>query len=202
MRSFNPKHIQLVGDAVIPVLGFFLWHWSLYFILLFYFIDLVTKEVLLHIKSKKILDYRKQINTDQFKKETRSWIKFGFFSLVLLISVLVLVQLSMPFIQQHFDYQHEIKKFWFYKEMGIEQGYVLVPLIAFMGYTQYKMEFLLPAIHTKISNSQLWNIHLKTMIILLAFTGLAFGLVHFIHFPEWIIVISIVLISSIYQLKR
>ena len=53
----NPKYIQLVGDAIIPILGFFFWDWNLYFILLFYFLDMLTKEVLLHLKSNKINQY-------------------------------------------------------------------------------------------------------------------------------------------------
>lgn len=200
MRQLNPKYIQLVGDAVIPVLGFFLWHWSLYFIILFYFLDLATKEILLHVKSKKIAGHTQQINSSQFQKERSDWLKFGISSCLLLAFSIVLIQLSMPFIHPGFDYMLEIEHFWSYKELGIEQGYVLVPLIAFMGYTQYKMEFLMPALHTKISTSQLWKSHLKTMLVLVAFTGLTFGLVHFIHFPDWLIVVLIVVISSIYQL--
>ena len=106
----------------------------------------------------------------------------------------------MPFIQDQFNAKNEIIRFWSYKEMGIEQGYIFVPLIIFMGYTQFKMEFLTPAVFTRMNNSQLWQPHLKAMLILVAFTALTFGLVHFIKIPEVIFVISIVLISSLYQI--
>ena len=76
------------------------------------------------------------------KDDRLNWMKYGLVSLFIFLSILFLVQLSMPAILLNFDAVSEIKNFWFYKEMGIEQGYVLVPLIAFMGFTQYKVEFL------------------------------------------------------------
>lgn len=89
----------------------------------------------------------------------------------------------MPSIISEFNAITEIQKFWFYKEMGIEQGYVLVPLIVLMGFTQYKVEFLLPAQYTKITIQNLWESHIQAMLVILAFTGLTFGLVTFITIP-------------------
>ena len=196
----NPKYIQLVGDAIIPILGFFLWDWNLYFILLFYFLDILTKEVLLHLKSNKICQYKKQINYDVFLKEKRERLKFGIISSVLLLFCVFLVQLAMPFIQSDFHATEQIISFWSYKEMGIEQGYVLVPLVIFMGYSQYKMEFLAPSIFTKLSIQNLWLPHLKSMLVLMSFSALSFAIVRLKSFPQWVFVVSIVVVSSIYQL--
>lgn len=196
----HPKYIQVLGDGIIPLLGFFFWDWNLYFILLFYFIDMFTKEVLLHLKAKKIVEHQIETRELDIQIEKSNWIKFGLLSIILLIFSLFLIHISMPFIQDQFNATNEIIRFWSYKEMGIEQGYIFVPLIIFMGYTQFKMEFLAPAVFTRINNSQLWQPHLKAMLILVAFTALTFGLVHFIKIPEVIFVISIVLISSLYQI--
>lgn len=196
----NPKYIQLVGDAIIPILGFFFWDWNLYFILLFYFLDMLTKEVLLHLKSNKINQYRKQINYDLYLKEKRERLKFGIISSILLLFCVFLVQLSMPFIQSDFHAKEQIISFWSYKEMGIEQGYILVPLVVFMGYSQYKMEFLAPSIFTKLSIKNLWLPHLKSMLVLMSFSALTFSIVRLKSFPEWVFVVSIVVVSSIYQL--
>lgn len=200
MRRLNPKYVQLVGDAVIPLLGFFLWNWNLYFILLFYFIDMITKEVLLHAKSNKINVFTNNPLNINRKNDKILWIQYGSISLILFIFILLLIHLSLPSIIPNFNALAEIKNFWFYKEMGIEQGYVLVPLIVFMGITQYKVEFILPANFTKITIRNLWKSHIQAMLVILAFTGLTFGLVNFITIPEWIFVIGIVTFSSAYQL--
>ena len=196
----NPKYIQLVGDAIIPILGFFLWDWNLYFILLFYFLDMLTKEVLLHLKSNKICQYRKQINYDLFLKEKKERLKFGIISSILLLFCVFLVQLAMPFIQSDFHTKEQIISFWSYKDMGIEQGYILFPLVIFMGYSQYKMEFLAPSIFTKLSIQNLWLPHLKSMLVLMSFSALTFAIVRLKSFPEWFFVVSIVVVSSVYQL--
>lgn len=196
----HPKYIQVLGDGIIPLLGFFFWDWNLYFILLFYFIDMFTKEVLLHLKAKKIVAHQEETESPTVQNEKKVWMKWGIISLILLIFSIFLIQISMPFIQDQFNAKNEIIRFWSYKEMGIEQGYIFVPLIVFMGYTQFKMEFLAPAVFTRMNNAQLWQPHLKAMLILVAFTALTFGLVHFIKIPEVIFVISIVLISSLYQI--
>jgi hypothetical protein len=196
----NPKYIQVFGDAIIPVLGFFLWDWSLYFILLFYFLDLVTKEILLHFKSKKIIQHHILNYQTNYQNEQKNWFKFGLISLLLLVFTTIIIQFSMNFIQVNFNSLKEIVSFLSYKDMGIEQGYILIPLIIFIGYSQYKMEFLTPAIYSKINIHQLWKSHVQTMLILLGFVAFGFGLLHFIILPEWIIVISIVVISTLYQI--
>ena len=199
---FHPKYVQIIGDAVIPVLGFLWWNWNVYFIILFYFLDILVKEVVLHFKSKKINSFGKENHqTDQ----TIDWIKLGGISLVLIGITVFIVQKIMPFILPAFNAIDELSKFWNYKDMGIEQGYILVPLVILMGYLQYKNEFILPKIYEKITISHLWKKHLKAYIVLLAFTAFTFGLVQFISISEGILVIGIITLSSAYQwyeLKR
>lgn len=201
-QFLNPKYVQLVGDAVIPLLGFFLWNWNLYFILVFYFIDMLTKEVLLHVKSNKINHFTDNPLNPKRRNDRLVWIKYGMLSGIVFTFILILVHFSMPAILPKFNAITEIQNFWFYKEMGIEQGYVLVPLIVLMAFTQYKVEFLLPAQYTKMTIQNLWKSHIQAMLVILAFTGLTFGLVTFTTIPEWILVIGIVTFSSIYQLLQ
>lgn len=197
----NPKYIQLLGDSIIPLLGFFFWNWSLYFILIFYFLDLLTKEVLLHLKSKKINDFKNQENAAGYNNEITSWGKYGIISIALLSFCLFLIQFSMPSIQNNFNSLKELNAFWTYKDVGgIEQGYFLIPLIVFMGFTQYKMEFLRTGIYARLSIQELWHPHIKSLFIMLGFCALSFGIVQFIVTPEWVFVLGIVFISSIYQL--
>jgi hypothetical protein len=193
MKRLNPKYIQLIGDSIIPLLGYFFWNWNLYFILIFYGIDFLTKEVLLHLKSMKINDFR--------KGENSHWGKFALTSSLLLSFSIFLIQLSMPHIERNFDSLKELYAFWSLKDVGgLEQGYILIPLIIFIGYFQYKMEFLKPGIFAKMSIQDLWNPHIKSLLFILGFSAFSFGLVQFIQLPEVFFVVGIVLISSLIQL--
>jgi len=53
----NTKLIQLAGDALIPILGFFFWDWGLYFIVIFYLLDYIVSEILTHLKAKRIFGH-------------------------------------------------------------------------------------------------------------------------------------------------
>jgi hypothetical protein len=195
----NPKFIQLFGDAFIPILGFFLWNWSLYFIIIFYFLDLLTKIVLLHIKAKKIIDFNSKTNIEFSKSDQLKSFKSGVISSLYFVFVIFIVQISMPFIYDDFNTMKELNHFFMYKDMGIEQGYVLIPLIAFMGYTQYKMDFLKQGLFARIRIQELWKPHIQAMLVLVSLCSIGFILVQFVRLPESFIVISIVLLSSSYQ---
>ncbi len=197
----NPKYIQLIGDSTIPLLGFFYWNWNLYFILIFYFLDLFTKEVLLHLKSKKIKEFQVKQHAIGLNQEIHSWTKYSVVSFFLLCCCIFLIELSMPSIQKDFDSLNQLFQFWNYKDVGgIEQGYFLLPLIVFMGYTQYKMEFLKTHTYTNININELWIPHLKSSCLMFGFIALSYGLIKFIIIPEFIFVIGIVIISSLYQI--
>lgn len=186
------KYIQLVGDALIPLLGFIFWHWGLFFIVLFYCLDIVVKECVLHLKSAK---------TNQFQqsKATRNWFISGSLSLLfLVISGFVLLAI-MPLIDSNFHLVGQLKAFWSYKDMGIEQGYVLLPLVIFAGYTQYKMEFLHVRLYEHISIQQIWKHHLQAELIILAVLAIALALSQFIILPESPMVLLIILGSSGFQ---
>ena len=201
MKRLNPTYIQLIGDSVIPLLGYFFWNWNLYFILIFYGLDLLTKEVLLHLKSKKINDFRKSENAHGDKNENLQWIKLALTSSLFLSFSIFLIQLSMPHIERNFNSLQELYAFWSLKDVGgLEQGYILIPLLIFMGYFQYKMEFLKPGVFTKMTHHDLWNPHIKSLLFILGFSAFSFGLVQFIELPEVFFIIGIVLISALVQL--
>lgn len=192
--KLDPKYLQLLSEALIPVLGFFLWDWSLYFILLFYFIDMIANEVVMHLKSKKICEF------DSFEERTR-WIKFGMLSLIALVTVIIVIHFAMIFMVEGIEFQKEIKAFWNYEEMGIKQGYVLIPLMFLVSYQQFKMEFLMPAKFRKIKLQPLWAAHIKALLVVLGFAGLCLGLSLLIGIPEVIIVVGIIAFTTLYKIK-
>ena len=187
-------YIQLIGDAIIPLAGAFFFDWSLYFILIFYCIDLLASEVILHLKSKKTVEFR-GINK-------KRWRQHGIKSGLLLTLALVLIHLGVFFIQSGIDFQNELIEFMAYEEMGIQQGYILVPLIAFSAYQLYRMTFLMPARFRTITLDEIWHPHLISLLIIIGFSGLVIGLSQLIVFPELVYILAIVAISSAYQFWR
>ena len=191
----NPKYIQIFGDAVIPLLGFFIWNWSLYFILLFYFLDLLANEGIIHLKSRRTAIFQ------QKPEQTRKWIIWGMLSLTALIVALAMVHFAMIFIVPDINFFQEMRGFWNYEEMGIKQGYVLVPLILIVSFQQYRTTFLLSAKYRTARVGQLWKTHVQALIVIIAFAGVHLSLGYFYQFSEMVYVLSIVVVSTLYKLR-
>jgi hypothetical protein len=192
MKRLNPKIIQLIGDAVIPLLGFFWWNWSLYFIVLFYLLDYLSNEVILNLKSKKITTFQ--------EIDSKIWIQKASLSFFLFLLGIVLVHLSMKMLHPQIDFYKEFIQFLSYKDMGIAQGYFLLPLIALVGFQRYKMEFLMPARFKTQTIPILWSAHFKMQFILIGCVAFTIGFQSLIALPEIVYIIGIVLVTSVYQL--
>lgn len=193
--KLNPKYVQLVGDAIIPLLGFFLWDWSLYFILLFYFFDLLSSEIIIHLKSKKTVDFQGNI---KLKPE---WIKWGITSFISLCFAIVMIHFAIYFIVPGIDFYQEAINFWSYEEMGIQQGYILLPLIFLVSYQQYKMMFLMTG---RFRNNQLivmWKKHVLPLLLIIAFAGICLGISWFYALSEVYYVLGIIAFSTVYKLR-
>ncbi|MGB0914944.1 MAG: hypothetical protein ACPGVI_02680 [Crocinitomicaceae bacterium] len=191
--KIQPKYIQLFSDALIPILGFFLWNWSLYFILLFYFIDFITDEVILHLKSKKIIQSQNVSNS--------IWWKHGIVSFTVFTLLLLIIHFAMVFIDDGINFWTEAVAFWNYEELGIKQGVLFIPLVFLVGYMQFRMEFLLPARYKTADLSILWRKHIAALLSMIALAGLCLALEQFISIPELFYVLAIVLLSSLYKLR-
>ena len=192
MKRLNPKIIQLIGDAVIPLLGFFWWNWSLYFIVIFYLLDYLSNEVILNLKSKKITTFQ--------EIDSKVWIQKASLSFLLFLVGIVLVHLSMKMLHPQIDFYKEFIQFLSYKDMGIAQGYFLLPLIALAGFQRYKMEFLMPARFKIISITSLWSAHFKMQFTLIGCVAFTIGFQSLIALPETVYIIAIVVVTSVYQL--
>ncbi len=193
--KLNPKYLQLIADGLIPLLGLIVWNWSLYFILLFYFLDLLSAEIILHLKSKKTIGFQ---GAAGLKKE---WLKWGVTSFSFLLLSIITIHFAVYFISPGIDFKVEAIAFWNYEEMGIKQGYILLPLVFFVSYQQYKMTFLMSG---KFRNTQfviLWKKHVIPLILIIAFAGLCVGLSWFMRLPEPVYVIGIIALSTLYKLR-
>ena len=195
MNKNKQTIIKLLGDVIIPLLGYFLWNWSLYFIILFYIIDLFVTEFLVHLKIKKIKDYSEKIS----KKE---WVIYGGISFLCLIILVGMIHLSIKSIHPNIHFFNEIIAFLSYEEMGLAQGVILLPLIAFMGYTSYKTEFLIPQLFKKIDALQLLKNRIVMLGFAIIFAGFCVIIANYTTLSDVSYLISILVVMSAYQLYK
>lgn len=191
----NPKYIQFVGDAILPIAGFFFWDWSLYFIILFYFIDVFVSEIVSHLKSKRIYEYK----GGYIRKR---WIINGLVSGVFLASMIFAVHIGLWLLFPDIHFLQEIVSFWTYTEMGIQQGYVLVPLLAFGAYQEYKMSFLRTEKFKTEQLSDLWRPQMFGYLLAILASFVVGILGSFVYLPEVVIVLATILGVSIFRLFK
>lgn len=187
-------YLRIFANLLIPVLGFWVWDWSLYFILLFYILDILSSEVVMHLKSRKI----RQIHAngkELIKVPTKI---YALVSFLFLAFVILEINIGIVLLHPEINIQQEIITFLAYKELGIPQGIVLLPLVAIMAYTSYKTEFLLPKLYLRQNEKTVWKQHLKTQFLLLSFCVLLTLLAVAFHFSETVVLIVILVISNAY----
>lgn len=182
------KLIQAIGEGVIPLLGFFFFDWGLYFILLFYFIDLISTEVFIHIKANKVVTFKSSNHT------RKPWLVLGLLSFVFMISTVLMTHMVMPFIDPNIQFYEELIAFLSYQEAGIPiaQGYILLPLVVFGNYQQYKLFFLMPAKYRVLSINEIFNSRIKALSLALIGAFIALALAYFTEVPEVVYLLTIV----------
>ena len=189
--KLNPKYIQAAADAAIPLMGFFLWEWSLYFILLFYLLDLFASEIIAHLSARKIREYNAQNKRD---------VKQSVISLALFVVTLFVVHVFVAAAVPGIDFKKEALAFWSYEDMGIAQGYVLIPLILFVAIQRYRMEFLMRGKFMKIQRLTFWQHHFRMYFMLIGIVGLFLGLAIFVAISELTYVLVAVVSTTAYTL--
>jgi len=161
MSADRNRIVQLMGELLIPFLGYFWWNWSLYFIFLFMFLDLISYHVLYYYKWRKIADFHsyRSVQPD-FKQLT--------LHLVTLIVFLIGIFLGYSALLNHLEKTSEsaeILRFITYRDMGFAQGYVLIPFIALQAWMSFRVEFLMKGKFATQSISALFREYLQNDIL-------------------------------------
>ena len=117
----NPQghKIQLFADLVLPLIGYYFWGWNVYFILFFFALDLVAQLYFTYLKSRKIVRFQ-QVNYPVFLLGSAF---LGY------LTASILLVFFMPYIVKGSDFYKEFSSFLSYKEMGVPQLILLLPLI-------------------------------------------------------------------------
>ena len=84
--------------------------------------------------------------------------------------------------------------------MGMQQGYLLIPLVVFAAYSQYRMDFLMMRKDRVAELNIEWKKHLRALLVIIGFTGIVIGLSQFIVLAEIVYVLGIVGLIAAYNL--
>ena len=143
----------ILGDAVLPLVGFLFWDWGFYFIILFFLFDLVIRTLFLN----------KRIGLLPSIILPKAFLLKGIGLVVLEVVILhLLVYLSLNSI----SFPTEIWGFLSYEELGFAQGIILLPLLFLNEVIRIRNE-------KKLGTSQnvrfeiLWNYQLSGLFRIL-----------------------------------
>jgi hypothetical protein len=191
MKLGQVRIIQAAADLAIPLLGYFFWNWDFYFILLFYLLDYKVFCAFSFVKFHKIIQYKGLQN------------KFPFLNLFLTVALILIGFIAIiPALYQidpAFDLLKNTWAFLSYKEMGIAQGIILIPLLIYAGFMQYKMQFLLTGKFQTTKTSEIWKLHFQTMFLVIAASGLFLGLSLLSEIPVIFYVFTLIFGVSAYR---
>lgn len=187
MKPQHVKYFQLAAETAIPIFGYLFWSWSFYFLILFYLLDFATNFAVFIAQERKIRWYN-SIAIFPFK---------GILTITFLVLLTgVFAVFSCIHIFPNFSIVDETIKFIMYEEMGIPQGILLLPLMVFGAYQQYKMNFLLPGKFRTIEIEQFWKKHTNMYILVFCSSTLLLSSTFLFILPEWVYV-SILIVTSV-----
>lgn len=191
------KEIQAISETLLPLLGFFFFDWGLYFILLYYFIELLANELFVQLKIGKIKSFNPKAIT--IKKQ----IGYSLLHLVLIVLIILGASYASKQITPSLNFQQEIISFLAYEEAGIPipQGFIILPLVLLGNFQLYKMNFLMRGLYRIIPPIQLYQSRRRALVI--AFLGCVLGIVltYFFVLNEVLLLLLMVLGKLIVDLK-
>jgi hypothetical protein len=182
--------VQLIGELVIPLLGYFLWDWSLLFILLFYLIENLFFS---YFRIETVREVKKTV----WKKEQPRELKIFSKSLTLWTIEFVLVHLFIAVIYPNQSFIKEWVDFFMYQDLGIPQGIILLPLIYISSRMKMKQDVMLNIRNLKsVEELNHMTVSFKHSWISIGIWGILIGINFFIPIHE-LINLSFVLIFLI-----
>lgn len=186
--------IQTILETVIPVVGYFAWHWDLSFILLFYLLDALLALGIFVAKGTKRLQFSK------LNAEKQLFVKRLLISFILFSAAITGIAMAVIVIHPGLHWPERIWAFLTYKDMGIEQGYILVPLIIMNGILVYRQQFIMPARYRNTDMQSITHGYVKQGLVLLAAAGIFQGIAFFVQLPEAAVVFAFIGGISLYRL--
>ncbi|MGV3630177.1 MAG: hypothetical protein ACO1O6_03175 [Bacteroidota bacterium] len=190
MNSKRVQLIQIAGEALIPLLGYWFWSWNFYFIALFYLLDLMANTGFLYLKLNKLADAA---------GKKQAVLLHSLFYVLSLAGIALLGILLSGQILEAFDLKQQSIHFMMLEDMGLPQGFLLVPLVIYAAYLQYRMEFLAPQKYRGLTTENLLKKHSLGMLVTLASLGIAWSIGLLVRIPEIAAVLSLIALTTAYS---
>lgn len=157
----NQKYLGIIVEAIIPLLGFYYWHWNLAFILCFYFLEAISQEVLSYLQSRFLRDKKGENPPKVLKLQSLLVLLLGMSSWV--------IWLEMRGDQKGFWV--ELVRFMEYEDWGIPQGIVIIPLLVLNVFLKYTIEFVKREAWRGMNSTIIWRNqmanHLQLLLVAL-----------------------------------
>lgn len=190
------KLTQVLLELAIPLLGFFYWKWSLFFISLFLFIDLLANAVLLYFKVRKI--DREQTG------QVKNYVAYFLVIALELIALFWAIVFAVQFIEKPFLLLEQLTNFVMLKDMGMPQGFFLIPLIVISSYMQYNMEFVKTKTYVTTNSLKLIKRMIFSVLFAVVCVSISGFMLKYFAIPEvYLLIVGLVLLAAYgYFVKR
>jgi hypothetical protein len=180
MNKRTTFFIQLIGELVIPLVGYFFWDWSLLFILLFYLIENLFFS---YFRIETIREIKKTVLKTEQKREYQDLVKSFFLWLI----ECVLVHLFIMLIYPNQSFTSEWINFFMYQDLGIPQGIILLPLIYFSSQMKKKQDVVFTIRNMKsVDELILLKVNFRQSWVSIAIWGVIIGMNYFVSLHELI----------------
>lgn len=164
----NQQNVTQSLDLIIPLLLYFVWDWDLHFILLFSYFDALASLVLNVFKERKIANYK---SLPQSKPTTTFLKHFG-----LTLTGILFFELAILQIYPDINLWSSFVDFLLFKELGIPQVALIVPIIILFNYQQYQLLFVKMRVYETMPLSYLQNQHHNSRLLYTISGALIFGI--------------------------
>jgi len=164
------KISSLLGDVALPLFGYFFWNWNFYFILLFFMLDQISRVFFINQRLKKTEITKSEKNTIFLRQ------------LLLLIMELVVIHAAVLLINNKINFAKEFVRFLYYEDMGIAQGFILIPIIIASEWMRINNELKLGIIGAK--QIEIMNLNKRNSFLRIGYFALLVGVQSIVPIPE------------------
>ncbi len=196
MQFEQLRKIQVLFELIIPLIGYFFWGWNTSFILIYYFLDAVAFVLASYFKLKKRTSFSSSNDEKQLSKMIVIF-QISSVSLATLFGVFSLIHL-IP----NYSLLNQISAFFFYKELGIAQGYLLLPLVFFSAWSTYKNQFVKLKLFEIFTINQLFPYFRSSAFLLTGISFLLCLISLFFRFPSEVLLFSCIIGTTLFRWFR
>ncbi len=125
---------EILGDFLLPLLGFLFWDWDLYFILLFIIFDLSIRLVFAF-----------------FRPESRK-LALLLRPVLFYFTFLIISHFYIVLTEPTWRFASAFSAFFWYEDFFIPQGFILIPLLIYTERSRQRMELMLHGSYNAVSH--------------------------------------------------